>query len=178
MPSSFAVVEASKTPEAGACRTGCLGTRWIGGGICNIGKGLRVASKKTLARLRYFERVKIMAASQSTLQEQSDLNRIAAVLSGHAGSTADEVIDVVGRFRLPTTLLCVRLFDEGQTEMFEHIVSTDGRGLDVAHIVDGVCTHLHDEDRLWLSTRALPVTDPGILDLEIVSGVDVCGATA
>lgn len=132
-----------------------------------------MASDKVLARQRYFEQVRIVAADRSIPQEQNASDRIACVLSGHAGSTADEVLDVVGRFRLPETLLCVRLFDEGRTEMFEHIVSTDGRGLDVAHVVDGVCDHLGEMGRLWLSTRALPVTDPGILDLEIVSGVDI-----
>ena len=128
-----------------------------------------MASNKALARQRYFKQVRIMAAEKSKLHEPFDACHLESVLSGHAGSTADQVIKTIGSLRLPISQPCVRIFDERETRMFGHIVSTDDQGLDVAHVVDGICDHLEEIGRNWLSTRALPVTNPGIIDLEIVS---------
>jgi hypothetical protein len=127
----------------------------------------------TLETFAVFEERYDEAADRAEPHDPTEVARFAERLNGLQGLDYDAVSARLADLTLPAGFVFVRFFEAATGEYFGGILSDDFTPIDATDILIQLVPDaefdvaIYDFGRVWVGTRAMPVTKPGVLDLEI-----------
>ena len=105
------------------------------------------------------------ALARSVPYDQYGVERLCKRLTGLKDEDPLVMIDRLRSFAMPKGIMHVRLFDAATHEQIAAAVRLGGEPLGAAQIMALVSVTESFNDGNWVRTTALPVRDPGVLDL-------------